>query len=128
MNLSAIHTDKAPAPAGAYSQAVRCGDFIFVSGQLPRDPATGELVMGRPAEQIRQVIKNVQAILEAAGSDLNHVVKVTLLVRNIGDWDEINEMYHSMFTGAVLPARTIEGNADIHFGLAVEMDAIACIK
>ena len=100
-----IHTDKAPAAIGPYSQAVLAGDFLYVSGQLPLDPVSGAMAGDTAAEQAEQSIRNLSAILEAAGMTLDDVVKTTVLLADIADFAAVNEVYAKHFTGAVLPAR-----------------------
>ncbi len=119
-----ILTDKAPKPAGHYSQAVIHNELIFVSGQLAVDPATGEKKLGSIEEQAAQALKNVQAILLAAGSDLNHVLKTTVYVSNIQLWDWVNKVYADFF-GDHKPARAVVPTRELHFGFQVEIEAVA---
>jgi reactive intermediate/imine deaminase len=111
-----------PAPAGAYSPAIRAGDLLFVSGQVPKDPRTGEMPAGIAA-QTRQVLENVRAVLATAGATLDDVVSVTAYLADIGDWAEFNETYRATFR-APYPTRTTVG-AHLH-GFLIEVSAIAC--
>ena len=123
MNQS-IHTDKAPAAIGPYSQAVQTGNLVFVSGQLPIDPATGAFAGSDIASQTRQSLKNVQAILEAAGYSLSDVVKTTVLLHEIADFAAMNAVYAEFFTGTC-PARAAFAVKDLPKGALVEIEAIA---
>jgi 2-iminobutanoate/2-iminopropanoate deaminase len=111
-----------PAPRGAYSPVVRAGEFLFVSGQVPTDPATGRVMGETVAEQTRYVIEKLDRILGAAGSSLGAVVSVTAYLSDIGHWDEFNDVYKSCFR-APYPTRTTVG-AGLH-GVLVEISAIA---
>jgi len=104
-----IHTDKAPAPLGPYNQAVLANGTLYCSGQVPIDPATGKVVEGDIQAQARQVMANLQAVLQAAGMDFGHVVKCSIFVQNMDDFAAINEVYGSYFDHATAPAReTVE--------------------
>ena len=103
--MKAISTDKAPAAIGPYSQAIEANGFVYVSGQLPIDPATGKFPEGGIKEQTRQSLLNAQAILRGAGLDLCNVVKTTVLLSDIADFGAMNEVYASMFS-APFPARS----------------------
>ena len=120
-----IHTDKAPAAIGPYSQAVLAGDFLYVSGQLPLDPVTGAMAGDTAAEQAEQSIRNLSAILEAAGMTLDDVVKTTVLLADIADFAAVNEVYAKHFTGAVLPARAAFAVRDLPKGAKVEIELVA---
>lgn len=111
-----------PAPVGAYSPAVRAGPFVFVSGQVPRNPETGELVGEDVESQTRQVVANVKRALEAAGASLADLVSVTVYLADIGDWDRFNTTYKTLMT-APYPTRTALG-AHLH-GFLVEISAVA---
>ena len=102
--LTAVHTANAPAAIGPYSQAVCAGGFVYVSGQIPLDPATGEFAGPDIRTQTRQSLKNIAAILAAAGSGMDRVVKTTVLLKDIGDFAAMNEVYAEAFT-APYPAR-----------------------
>jgi 2-iminobutanoate/2-iminopropanoate deaminase len=113
-----------PAPVGAYSPAVRAGPFVFVSGQVPRNPETGELVGEDVESQTRQVIANVQRALEAAGASLSDIVSVIVYLDDIGNWDRFNTAYKTLMP-APYPTRTALG-AGLH-GFLVEISAVAYI-
>lgn len=105
MDIRSSHSEDAPKAAGPYSQAIVAGDLVFCSGQIPLDPATGQLVEGGIAVQAGQVLDNLSAVLAAAGSDLAHVVKTTVFLADIGDFTAMNEAYALRF-GSHRPART----------------------
>jgi 2-iminobutanoate/2-iminopropanoate deaminase len=122
----AVHTEKAPAPLGGapYSQAIISGDLAFASGQVALDPATGALVDGGVSEQTEQVLRNVQSVLEEAGSGLDRVLKTTVFLTDLGSFGAMNEVYARHFT-APYPARsTIEVSA-LPAGAAVEIECTA---
>ncbi|MDG1176818.1 MAG: RidA family protein [SAR324 cluster bacterium] len=124
MSRSIVNTSKAPAPVGPYSQAVRCGNMLFVSGQVPLDPESGELVLNSFAEQCHRVLLNLKIILEAGGSALGNVLKVTIYMQNLAQFNELNEIYSEYFD-ASKPARACVEVSALPKGVAVEMDAIA---
>ncbi|MCI7809421.1 RidA family protein [bacterium] len=124
MNQS-IHTPNAPAAIGPYSQAVQAGNTLFVSGQLPIDPATGAFAGSDIASQTRQSLTNVRNILEAAGYTCADVVKTTVLLANIEDFAAMNAVYAEFFTGTC-PARAAFAVKAIPKGALVEIEAIAC--
>lgn len=119
-----IHTEAAPAAIGPYSQAVRAGDLLFVSGQLPLDPATGAFVPGGIKEQTQQCLKNLEAILTAGGSSIAQVVKVTVYLQSIGDFGAMNETYAEVF-GESMPARAAFEVAALPKSALVEIEAVA---
>jgi 2-iminobutanoate/2-iminopropanoate deaminase len=122
----AVHTERAPAPVGGapYSQAIISGDLVFASGQVPLDPATGALVDGGVSEQTEQALRNVQSVLEEAGSGLDRVLKTTVFLTDLGSFGAMNEVYARHFT-APYPARsTIEVSA-LPAGAAVEIECTA---
>ncbi len=120
-----IHTPKAPAAIGPYSQAVQAGNMLFVSGQIPIDPATGEFAGNDITTQTRQSLTNVKAILEEAGYTCADVVKTTVLLANMGDFAAMNAVYAEFFT-APCPARAAFAVKDLPKGALVEIEAIAC--
>ncbi len=127
MSPRPIHTDDAPQPAGHYSQAVVHGGLVYLAGQLPLDPLTGA-VMGDSAEaQAEQVIRNIEAVLRAAGSALDLVVSLTVFVAGRDDWPGVNAACVRRF-GGHKPARAIVGGADLRPGCRVEMTAIAALR
>lgn len=123
----AISTTAAPAAIGPYSQAVRVGDMIFTSGQVPTDPATGVFVPGGITEQTTQVLENIKAILAHAGVDLAHVVKTTVFLQDMQDFAAMNEVYAKYLAseGAVPPARSTVQVAGLPRGAMVEIEVIA---
>ena len=126
MEAKAIFTENAPRPAGHYSQAIIHKDTVYVCGQLPINPA-GEKLTGPIEEQAEQVLNNLSEILQAAGSDLNHVLKTTVFLADISLWERMNAVY-SRFFGEHRPARTMVPAPNLHFGFLVEIDAIAAVK
>ena len=123
--MNAIHTDKAPAAIGPYSQAIDSGaGFVFVSGQLPIDPATGAFPEGGVQEQTRQSLTNAKAILEAAGLGLQQVVKTTVFLADMADFAAMNEVYAQFFT-APFPARSAVAVKTLPKGALVEIECIA---
>lgn len=119
-----ISTPDAPKAIGPYSQAIRANGFVFVSGQVAIDPATQQVIPGDVAAQTERVIKNLSAILKAAGSGLDKVVKSTVFLRNMGDFAAMNEVYANHFTGAP-PARSTVEAARLPKDVLVEIDVIA---
>ena len=114
-----------PRPAGPYSQGIKAGKFVFASGQVGRDPATGKLVEGGIAEQTDRVMKNLSAVLTAAGTSMDKVVKTTVFLKNISDFAKMNEVYATYFK-TTPPARTTIGVAALPGdGRLVEIDVIA---
>ncbi len=122
--LEAISTTAAPAAIGPYSQGVRVGDLLFISGQLPLDPETGEFVNGDIEAKTHQVIKNIRAIVEAAGGDLNRVVKTTVFLKDMKNFVVMNRVYEKYF-GAVPPARSAVQAAALPKDADIEIEAIA---
>ena len=117
-----------PAPKGPYSPAVRAGDFVYVSGQTPRDPVTGELGGDDVASQTRSTLKNLQRVLEQAGAGLEDVVSVTVYLERADDWDAMNAVYRSYDWGSVSPVRsTVAPAGGIPGNSLVEIDVIAYI-
>ena len=122
--IKVIRTGAAPGAIGPYSQAVECGGMVFVSGQIPLDPATGALVPGEFAEQAGRVMANVGAILEAAGCARSSVVKATVYLTDLARFGEFNEIYAAFF-GEHRPARAVVGVAALPRGAQVEVEAVA---
>ena len=122
--LEIVETKDAPAPIGPYSQAIRAGGLIFLSGQIPIDPATGGLVEGDVSTQTTQVLKNIAAVLAAAGSSVSHVVKTTVFLKNLDDFAKFNQVYAGYF-GETRPARSTVQAARLPREVLVEVDAIA---
>jgi 2-iminobutanoate/2-iminopropanoate deaminase len=120
----AIQTEKAPAAIGPYSQGIVAGGFVFCSGQIPIDPAAGTIVAGGIEEQTRQVFKNLAAILEAAGSSLEHAVKCTVFLQDMNDFAAMNKVY-AEFVPGVAPARAAYQVVRLPKDVKVEIDCIA---
>ena len=122
-----IHTDAAPAAIGPYSQAIRVGDMLFTSGQIPTDPRTGNFVPGGIKEQTGQVLENLRAILAQAGIDFTHVVKTTVFLKSMGDFAAMNEVYAKYLAppGAIPPARSTVQVAALPKDALVEIEVIA---
>jgi 2-iminobutanoate/2-iminopropanoate deaminase len=122
-----VATENAPGAIGPYSQAVKAGDFVFVSGQIPIDPKTGNFVSEDVAEQTEQVFKNLSAVLEAAGSSLKNVVKTTVFLADMNDFAKMNEVYARYFTENY-PARATVQAARLPKDARVEIEAIALLS
>ena len=123
-----IQTNQAPAAIGPYSQAVRSGSLVFVSGQIPVDPATGQVVDGGIEAQTRQVFRNLAAVLKEAGTDLTAVVKTTVFLQDMNDFQTVNAIYAESMTGAVLPARSAIQVGRLPKDVQIEIEVIAEIK
>ncbi len=119
-----IETNHAPSPIGPYAQAVRANGFVFVSGQIPIDPATGAVVEGDIGAQTHQVMKNVAAILDAAGSGLSRVVKTSIFLKNLDDFPEMNRVY-AEYLGENKPARATVQVSRLPRDVRVEIEAVA---
>ena len=122
--MKALHTELAPAAIGPYSQAINVNGFIFASGQLPIDPATGELAEGGIKEQTRQALANARHILEEGGTDLSHVVKTTVFLADMADFAAMNEVYSTFFSEPY-PARSAIAVKALPKGAPVEIECIA---
>lgn len=122
--MKAIHTDKAPAAIGPYSQAIEVNGFVYASGQLPINPATGNFPEGGVAAQTRQSILNAENILQAAGTDLKHVVKTTVYLADMADFGAMNEVYAQFFSEP-FPARSAVAVKDLPKGALVEIEVLA---
>jgi len=122
-----ISTPNAPKPSGHYSQAIVHNNIVYVSGQLPIDPKTGEKRVGSIEEQTEQVLKNLSEILQAAGCNLNQVLKTTVYISDIQLWDRVNTVY-SKFFGEHRPARAVVPTRNLHFGFQIEIEAIAALN
>ena len=122
----AVSTDKAPKAIGPYSQAVRAGNLLFVSGQIPIDPATGDLIKGDLATQTRRVFDNISAILQAAGASLDHVARTTVFLADMGDFAAMNEVYAGYFSTPA-PARSTVQAARLPKDARIEIDVIAVL-
>ncbi len=126
MSKEVISTSNAPAAIGPYSQAIRAGNLLFVSGQIPLNPQTGEMTGETAAEQARQVLQNLQAVLEAGGTCLQHVVKTTIFLTDLTQFSAVNAVYAEFFPENP-PARSTVQVAALPRGAQVEIEAIAII-
>jgi len=124
MDKETVVTDKAPKAIGPYEQAVKVGGFVYLSGQIPLDPKTGNLVEGDITVQVRRVLQNLKAVLEAAGSSLDRVIKATVYLKNIADFAAMNDVY-AEFLGQAKPARSTVAVAELPRGALVEIDFVA---
>jgi 2-iminobutanoate/2-iminopropanoate deaminase len=122
-----IHSDKAPEPIGPYSQAVRMGNLLFASGQIPIDPSTGALVQGGVQEQTRQVMRNLDAVLSAAGAAFSDVVKTTVYLTDLSVFADFNAVYAEYFDEATAPARATIQVGALPKGALVEIDLTAAL-
>lgn len=123
MPRTPIHTPRAPQAIGTYSQAIRAGDTVYLSGQIPLDPATGELVQGDMEAQVRRVFENLKAVAEASGGDLSQLVKLNVYLTDLGHFALVNRVMAEYFSQPY-PARAAVGVAALPRGAAVEMDGI----
>jgi 2-iminobutanoate/2-iminopropanoate deaminase len=121
-----VLTDRGPKPIGPYSQAIRTNGFLFVSGQVALDPKTGEMTGGEIRQQTERVFENIKGILEAAGSNLHHVVKTTVFLKDMNDFSTMNEVYAKYFTLAP-PARSTVQVAHLPKDALVEIEVIAAL-
>jgi 2-iminobutanoate/2-iminopropanoate deaminase len=126
MKKRVVQTDKAPEAIGPYSQAIRAGNFLFLSGQIPLDPKTGELVKGDIGWQTQQVLENVKRILESQKLGMEDVVKVTIFLKSIEDFNRVNEVYGTYFPSSP-PARSTVGVATLPRDADIEIEAVALI-
>lgn len=121
-----IISEKAPRPVGPYSQAIKVGNLVFVAGQGPVDPKTGKIVSGDIQEQTKQTFKNIEAILNAAGLTLEHVVKVSVFLKNIGDFSRMNEIYATLFKREPPARTTVQASLPLE-GMLIEADVVASL-
>jgi 2-iminobutanoate/2-iminopropanoate deaminase len=126
MEIKSVLTPNAPAPGGHYSQAIIHNGLVYVAGQLPIDPKTGQRKLGSIEEQAEQTLENIRAILQAAGSDMNRVLKMTVYISDIDLWGKVNQIY-ARFLGDHRPARAIVPVKELHYGFQIEIDAIAAV-
>jgi reactive intermediate/imine deaminase len=126
MSRQTIHSDDAPAAIGTYSQAIRNGDLVFLSGQIPLDPATMEIVSGDFEARARRVFDNLKAVAGAAGGDLNQIVKLTIYLTDLGNFATVNSVMEDYFDQPY-PARAAVGVASLPKGVDVEADAILAL-
>jgi 2-iminobutanoate/2-iminopropanoate deaminase len=128
MERSKVSTEAAPAAIGPYSQAMRVGDLLYTAGQVPLDPETMELVEGGVEEQTHRVMRNLAAVLAAAGGDFGDVVKTTVFLLDMGDFADFNAVYGEYFAGAVPPARSTVQVAGLPLGARVEIELVARLR
>lgn len=126
MKLEILHTEKAPAAIGPYSQAVKCGNLLFCSGQIPLDPATGEIVSGGIASQAERVMVNIEAMLDAAGIGFDDVIKTTIYLVDMADFAVVNEVYGNRFPEHK-PARSTVAVKSLPRGSLLEIEIIASL-
>lgn len=124
MSMKSIHTNQAPAAIGPYSQAIEANGMIFASGQIPIDPATGQFVEGGIQDQTRQALTNARNILQAAGTDMENVIKTTVYLSDINNFAAMNEVYAQFFTEP-FPARSAVAVKDLPKGALVEIEVLA---
>jgi 2-iminobutanoate/2-iminopropanoate deaminase len=123
---TAVKTDAAPGALGPYSQAIVAGGMVYCAGQIPLDPATGNIVSGGIAPQTEQVLKNLRAVLKAAGSDLDRCVKTTVFIKNMNDFAAMNDVYgRAGYFGAIPPARSTVEVARLPRDVLVEIEVVA---
>lgn len=125
--ISVISTSNAPAAIGPYSQAIKMGNLVYTSGQIPLDPATGQAITGTAEVQTHQVLTNLKAVLEAAGTNLDKVIKTTVFIKDMNDFAAINAVYGSYFT-ATPPARSCVEVARLPKDVLVEIEAVAYVE
>ncbi len=124
--MKAVTSPNAPVAIGPYSQAVRAGNLLFLSGQIPLDPKSGTLLKGTIEEETNRVIDNLGAVLEAGGATFAHVVRTTIFLTDLADFQKVNEIYGKRFSG-VFPARATVQVAALPKGARVEIDAVAVV-
>jgi 2-iminobutanoate/2-iminopropanoate deaminase len=127
MQRESVKTQHAPAAIGPYSQAIKAGGMVYAAGQIPLDPTTGQLISGDIQAQTERVLENLRAVLAAAGSSLDGVVKTTVFLKSMGDFAAMNEVYARYFTDTA-PARSTIAVADLPRGALVEIECIALIS
>ena len=127
MKKKVVQTDKAPKAIGPYSQAIQAGDFLFLSGQLPLDPASGELVKGDIRQQTKRILENIKGVLESQNLGLEDVVKVTIFLKDMGNFSQMNEVYATYFTVSP-PARSTIEISRIAKDADIEIEAVAFIR
>lgn len=127
MSKEIINTVKAPAAIGPYSQAIKVGNFVFTSGQIPLNPATGELITSDIRSEARQCLENVKAILEEAGTNLNNVIKATVFIKDMNQFSQINEVYGEYFAQDK-PARSCVEVARLPKDVNIEIEVVALVE
>jgi 2-iminobutanoate/2-iminopropanoate deaminase len=126
MKKKVIQTEKAPKAIGPYSQAIQAGNFLFLSGQIPLDPKTGEFIKGDIRRQTQQVLENIKGVLESQELGMDSVVKVTIFLKDIGNFNEVNEVYATYFRSSP-PARSTVGVAKLPKDADIEIEVIALV-
>ena len=126
MGKKVIQTDKAPQAIGPYSQAIQAGNFLFLSGQIPLDPKTGELVKGDIRQQTQRVLENIKGVLESQKLGMENVVKVTIFLKDIGNFNQVNEIYATYFPSSP-PARSTVEVSKLPRNADIEIEVIALI-
>ena len=126
MSREIVQTEKAPKAIGPYAQAIKVNGFVYTAGQIPLDPRTGEMTGDEITAQTRQVLENLKAVLEAAGSSFNQVVKATVFLKNMSEFAGMNEVY-SEYLGDVKPARSTVAVAELPRAALVEIDLVAVV-
>lgn len=126
MNRELVNTDAAPAAIGPYSQAVKVGNLVFTSGQIPLDPATGAVVEGDIAKQTHRVLENLRAVLEGAGTSMDNLIKTTIFISDMNEFGVINQIY-AEYTSKAVPARSCVEVARLPKDVRIEIEAIALI-
>jgi 2-iminobutanoate/2-iminopropanoate deaminase len=126
MNKEQVYTKKAPEPIGPYSQAIKINNLVFTSGQIAIDSQSGNFISGDIREQTKQTIRNIQAILEAAGSDIQKVIKVTVYLKDINEFTAMNEVYEEYF-GKSKPTRSTAESPHLPKDAKIELDVVAYI-
>jgi 2-iminobutanoate/2-iminopropanoate deaminase len=121
-----VHTDRGPKPIGPYSQAVKANGFLYLAGQVALDPKTGELIGSDIRQQTERTLENVKGILEAAGSNLHHVVKTTVFLKDLNDFEAMNEVYGRFFTAAP-PARSTVQASRLPKDALIEIEVVAAL-
>lgn len=127
MDKKIVKAKGAPAPVGPYNQAVVIGNLVYTAGQIPLDPVSGQMVGTNAGEQAQQVLKNLKAVLEAAGSSLPKVVKTTVFLKDLNDFNAMNEVYAKYFDAATAPARSTIQVARLPKDSLVEIEAVATV-
>ena len=128
MSIKQIATTKAPAALGPYSQGISTGNLVFISGQLAIDPATGKLLEASIGEQTNLIMRNIEAVAQEAGTSLNNIVKTTIFLTDLSNFQEVNAAYGSFFTEAPPPARATVQVAALPLGASVEIEAVAVVS
>ncbi len=127
MNRKTIFTENAPGAIGYYSQAIVSNGLVYTAGQIPLDPKTGEIISDDFTEQVKQTLKNIEAVLKAAGTDLKKSIKLTVFVTNLSNYPELNSVFKKQFNGVDPPARSVVEVSALPKDVLVEIDCIATL-